>query len=129
MTGQNKSKNVSDHESNQLWRSIAIGAIIFIVFLSLPKLCSADCGHSHEHHHHDHDHGHHHDEPASFKWSRQANEASEKEHNTHGHHHNHHHHGEHEHIHSGQAEKRYADKPAKDTAKNTAQRKLRKNES
>lgn len=122
MTGQNKAKTVSDHESNQLLRSIAIGAIIFIVFLSLPKLCSADCGHSHEHHHHDHDHGHHHDdhdhghhhheEPASFKWSRQANEAYEDEHNHQGHHgHQHHHHKYEDPIHTKKPTKAAPSKP------------------
>lgn len=92
-------KRISDHESNHLLRSLAIGAIILIVFLSLPHFCSAECGHSHDHHdhhhHHDHDHDHdhgHHDEPASFKWTKKANEIYEEE--------QHHHHDSHHHSHS-----------------------------
>lgn len=96
MIGKSKLRNVSDHESNQFWRTIAIGAFVLIAFLSLPQLCSADCGHSHGHHHHDHDHHHHHhEEPASFKWTKQANEAYEDD----SHHHHHHHHGEEPHDH------------------------------
>lgn len=49
-----KSKTVSDHETNQFWRYLAIGAIVLIVFLSLPHFCS---GHAHDAHDHDHDHG------------------------------------------------------------------------
>lgn len=103
MGDKQKIKNLSDHESNAFWRSIAIGAIILIVFLSLPHLCSACDGHDHHHHGHDHHH-HHHEEPASFKWSKQANEAYED----HQHHH-HHHHGEHDHsqnhVHTEKASK------------------------
>ncbi|XP_031623211.1 protein catecholamines up [Contarinia nasturtii] len=93
MSDKHKIKNVSDHKPNTFWRSVAIGAIILIVFLSFPHLCSA---HSHDdhhhHHHHDHDH-HHHEEPPSFKWSQEANAAYED-------HHHHHHHGEHDHTHN-----------------------------
>ncbi|XP_055295595.1 protein catecholamines up [Sitodiplosis mosellana] len=98
MSGKNKI-NVSDHESNQFWRTIAIGACVVIVFLSLPHLVSADCGHSHHGHSHDHHDHHHHEEPASFKWSQQANEAYED------HSHHQHHHEEHSHSHGTHAEK------------------------
>lgn len=104
MNEKTKLNKVSDHETNQFWRTIAIGAIVVIVFLSLPHLCSADCGHSHDHH--DHEHHHHHQEPASFKWSKQANEAHEvnSHHHTehlHGHdHHSHDHNGHDHHSHS-----------------------------
>lgn len=94
MVGNNKIKNVSDHNSTQFWRSVAIGAIILIMFLSLPHLCAADCSHSH--HPHDHDH-HHHKEPASFKWSKEANDVHE-DHQHNNHDHQHHHHGE-DHLH------------------------------
>lgn len=114
MGEKTKLKNVSDHETNQFWRMVAIGAIILILFLSLPPLCSADCGHSHDspdhhHHHHDHDHDHghhhHHEEPASFKWSKQANEVYEEEevHSHHDHHHDHHDHHDHDHHHDEHA--------------------------
>lgn len=53
MIGKNKLKNISDHESNQLLHYLAVGAIILIVFLSLPHFCSG-CSHDHGH---DHDHG------------------------------------------------------------------------
>lgn len=100
MSGKNISKNVSYYESNQFWRTIAIGAFVVIAFLSLPQLCSADCGHSHDHH----DHHHHHEEPASFKWSKQANEAIEGDSDHHQHHHHHgeelHDHGHHSHGHA-----------------------------
>lgn len=113
MGEKTKLKNVSDHETNQFWRMVAIGAIILIVFLSLPPLCSAHSHDSPDHHHHhdhdhDHDHGHHHhhEEPASFKWSKQANVVYEEEegvhsHNDHhhDHHDHHHHHDEHAHTH------------------------------
>lgn len=102
MSGKEKLKKVSDHESNQFWRTIAIGAIVVIVFLSLPHLCSADCGHSHDHHH---------DEPASFKWTKQANEGYEDHHHHHEHSHGHgyghdHGHGHHSHgVHKKNAPK------------------------
>lgn len=63
--------------------------------------------HSHGNHHghaHDH-HGHSHDEPASFKYSKQANEAIKKVEENHGHehdhndHHHHHHDDDHHHHH------------------------------
>lgn len=105
MVEKSKLKNVSDHETNQIWRTLAIGAIVLIVFLSLPQLCFADCGHSHDshghhdHHHHEHEHEHHHGgEGPSFKWSRQANEVYEQEEPHHDHQH-HHHHDEHTHSH------------------------------
>lgn len=53
MSGKNKIKNVSDPETNEFWRYLAIGAIVLIVFLSLPHFCS---GQAHDHDH-DHDHG------------------------------------------------------------------------
>lgn len=78
---------VPEYEKNKILRRAAIGLAFLIVFLSLPSLCF---GHGPGH---DHDH-HHHEEPASFKWSRQANEVYEEE----VHHHHHHHHS-HEHAH------------------------------
>lgn len=113
MGEKTKLKNVSDHETNQFWRMVAIGAIILIVFLSLPPLCSAHSHDSPDHHHHhdhdhDHDHGHHHhhEEPASFKWSKQANVVYEEEegvHSHHDHHHDHNDHHDHDHHHDEHA--------------------------
>jgi len=91
---------VSDRKSTSLLIYIAFGVIAAIVFLSLPGFCSGHEGH------------HHPDEPASFKWSREANEAfaadeapavdvakpAVKCNHGHegGHHHHHHHHDEHD---------------------------------
>lgn len=93
MGDSNKLENVSDHESNQFLRLIAIVAVVLIIFLSLPPLVTGDCGHSHHSHDHQHghDHDHHHEEPANFKWTKQANEAYED--------HHHHNHDEHGHSH------------------------------
>lgn len=77
MTEKVSRKPISVNQSTQqLWRTVAIGFIVLIVFLSLPNYCSGDCGHDHHGHHH---HGHHHHEPASFKWSQQANEHHHEE--------------------------------------------------
>lgn len=115
-----KINNVADYEKNIVLRNLAIGIAILIVFLSLPGFCTGDCGHSHDNHQaHDPHHHHHHDgyveEPASYKWSRAANEAldssesnsasHEHQHNDHGHDHHdahdhiHHHHHPQEHTH------------------------------
>ncbi|XP_060584765.1 zinc transporter Slc39a7-like [Ruditapes philippinarum] len=65
------------------------------LFISLNFISIAEC-HGHGH---DHDHGHSHDEPASFKYSQQANEPPAD----HGHAHSHgghgHTHGDHGHAH------------------------------
>lgn len=94
MTEKVSQKPISVNQSTQqLWRTVAIGIIVAIVFLSLPNYCSGDCGH--DHHGHEHDHHHHVNEPASFKWSQQANEHHHHEEsgNTdHHHHHDDHHH-------------------------------------
>lgn len=100
--GKLSSQNdVSQRSSSSLLKYIAIGAIAAIVFLSLPGFCLGHDGH------------HHHDEPASFKWSREANEGFAEEgepavevakpagvkcNHGHegGHHHHHHHHDEHD---------------------------------
>lgn len=75
-------KPISINKStHQLWRNVAIGIIVVIVFLSLPNYCSGDC---------EHDHHHHVNEPASFKWSQQANEHHHEESENFGHHHHHH---------------------------------------
>lgn len=88
MTENVSQKPISVNQStHQLWRNIAIGIIVVIVFLSLPNYCSGDCGHDH----HGHGHDHHHHEPASFKWSQQANEHHHEESENADHHHHHHH--------------------------------------
>lgn len=111
-----KLNRVSDHETNQMLRCVCIGIITLILFLSLPQMCSSCNGHGHhghDHHHHDHD-DHHHNEPASFKWSRAANEQPDSHHHhvdDHNHHHGHHdhhddhHHHQHEEHSHGQAKK------------------------
>lgn len=86
-------KPISVNQSTQqFWRNIAIGIILVIVFLSLPNYCSGDCGHDHHGHGCDHDHHHHVNEPASFKWSQQANEHHHEESGNTGHQHDHDHH-------------------------------------
>lgn len=107
-----QSKSISIEQANLInWRKLAIGAIIFIVLLSLPKYCSGDCGHSHDDPHHHH---HHVDEPASFKWSKQANEA---EHLHDHHHHDHDHQGhEHHHHHPPPAQEKVAKQPGMSSA-------------
>lgn len=102
MTEKQNPKSISNNQSIHLFlRNLAIGLTVLIVFLSLPNYCSGDCGHAN----HDHEHHHHHvDEPASFKWSRQANEVHDA-----GDHHHHpddsHHHHEHKHHHHSTEEK------------------------
>ncbi|KAJ6648364.1 Protein catecholamines up [Pseudolycoriella hygida] len=85
--------NVKDVETKTFFRNLAIVIIVFVVFFTLPSLCGA---HGSQHH------GHSHDEPASFKYSRQANEEhhhSHHDHDDHGHVHSHGH-GGHDHVHS-----------------------------
>lgn len=101
-------KNVSDRETSRFLRNVAIGLAVVIVFLSLPNLCSSDCGHDHGHHDHEHHDHEHIDEPASFKWTRQANEAERLHHEQtedHKHGHGHHHH---EHAHHTEPNKKVA---------------------
>lgn len=63
--------------NKRLMRNVALALVAVIVFFCFPNLVSGDCGHDHGvghgHHHHHHDHEHI-SEPASFKWSREANE-------------------------------------------------------
>lgn len=91
----NNQKPLKDVVISRLLRNISIALIVAIVFFCLPKAASADCGHDHGH---DHGNGHHHEhieEPASFKWSREANQ--EHSHDEHTHKHGQHH--QHEHTH------------------------------
>lgn len=60
-------------------RYLAIGAIVFVVFMSLPVFCNGHAGHDHSH-----DGGN-----PSFKYSKEANMKHEED----PHHHHHHHHG------------------------------------
>lgn len=95
---------VNDYQKSNILRNLAIGIVILIVFLSLPGFCVGDCGHSHNNHVNDPHHHHHHDdyveEPASYKWSKQANEGvNSAEDSSASHEHDHHHHHEDEHIH------------------------------
>lgn len=110
-TKEKTAKNVADHETSNLLRSLAIGVIILIVFLSLPNFCT---GHSHDHddHHHHHEHD---NEPASFKWSRQANEGFEErvQHEPHSHGHDHHHHAHESHTHEPRQAKPATKPPSK----------------
>lgn len=93
--------------SSSKWlRNVALAAIVLLVFLQLPSLCTGCDGHVHHHHHHHHDHDHHdhHDEmPASFKYSREANEQPlppvRRGHGHDDHHLGHDHHNEHDHQH------------------------------
>lgn len=55
-------------EDRTFLRNLALGVIVCLFFLTLPSLCGAHSQDGHDHH--DHSHG----EPASFKYSRQANE-------------------------------------------------------
>lgn len=83
--------NVNDHKRKTFFRNLAVVIIVVLVFFTLPSLCGA---------HGDHDHSH--DEPASFKYSRQANEKilrEEHHHNHHDHYHESSHHGHHDHGH------------------------------
>ncbi len=90
MGGNNIPVNVNDAKSKTFFRNLAIGIIVLLVFFTLPNLCGAHGNHDH--------HGHSHDEPASFKYSKQANEELLRE--EHDHHHDHDHHG-HVHSHGG----------------------------
>lgn len=85
MGGNKEPVNVNDAKRKTFFRNCAVAIIVFVVFFTLPSLCGA---HGNNHH------GHSHDEPASFKYSKQANEELLRE----EHHHGHHHHG-HEHSH------------------------------
>lgn len=112
MNESSKTKKVSDHETNQFLRCLCIGAIIVIIFLSFPHLCSGhghghdhDHDHGHMHEHHGHDHHHHHEEAASFKWSKAANEPYGSEHE-HDHHAEHDHHHDHSHSHQEKVPKK-----------------------
>lgn len=103
----NNQKPLKDVVISRILRNIAIAAIIAIIFFCFPAYVSGDCGHEHGDpgpHHHDHI-----EEPASFKWTRQANEEHlhhEHEHtDDHGHGHEHHQHEHHEHIHHTGEEK------------------------
>lgn len=89
MEGNKLPVNVNDAKRKTFFRNLAVVIIVFVVFFTLPSLCGA-----HEHDHdHDH-HGHSHDQPASFKYSKQANEQllREEHHDHHGHDHVHGHH-------------------------------------
>lgn len=79
----NNQKPLKDVVSKRLLRNAAIALIVLIVFFCFPNLVTGDCGHDHGdgHHHHHHHHQHEHiEEPASFKWSRAANEEVPHEH-------------------------------------------------
>lgn len=79
----NNQKPLKDVVSKRLLRNAAIALIVVIVFFCFPNLVTGDCGHDHGdgHHHHHHHHEHDHiEEPASFKWSRAANEKVSHEH-------------------------------------------------
>lgn len=68
---------------------VALAILIILIFFGFPALCGA--------------HGHSHDEPASFKYSKEANEQLKQNADVHSHHehnHHHHHHGEDSHIHA-----------------------------
>lgn len=95
--GKEKEQHViADTKFSTILRNIALGVIVLLVFMSLPGLCRSHQGH----HHHD-------DEPASFKWSRQANEDFDTDavapapgvKCNHGHDHDHHDHHGHDHQH------------------------------
>lgn len=91
--------NVNDNrvrDGNSFRYYVAVGLIIFIVFMSLPGFCS---GQHHHHDHHDHDHDDHVHENPSFKYSKQANQMEEEHHHHHGHGHDHHGHGHDHHGH------------------------------
>lgn len=87
--------NVNDAKKTKFFRNLAVAVIVLVVFFTLPSLCGAHGNH----------HGHSHDEPASFKYSKQANEEilnaehhHDHDHHEHGHHDHDHHHGHgHEH--------------------------------
>lgn len=66
--------HVKNEGAKQFFRNVALGAIILIVFLSLPEFCT---GHTHMHS----------DENPAFKYTRQANELPEHEHEHHSDHH------------------------------------------
>ncbi|XP_015113770.1 protein catecholamines up [Diachasma alloeum] len=78
-----------------VWIKLALAAIVLIIFLDFPALCQSQGHHHPDDHHHDHDH--HDDVPASFKYSRQANENFEGVKPPHDHHHHDHHHQDHHH--------------------------------
>lgn len=90
--------HVDDHKDGGTFlRNIALGLIVCLVFLTMPRLCGA---HSHDNSDH---HGHSHDIPPSYKYSRQANEDILKKeaaaHNHHGHAHAGHDHDNAQHNH------------------------------
>ncbi|KAG4073960.1 hypothetical protein HA402_014165 [Bradysia odoriphaga] len=95
MAGNKPPVNVNDSKRNTFFRNLAIVVIVFVVFFTLPSLCGAHGNH----------HGHSHDEPASFKYSKQANEEliKDEHHHDHGHGHSHghdgHSHDSHDHSH------------------------------
>lgn len=95
MGGNTTPVNVNDAKRKTFFRNLALAIIVFLVFFTLPNLCGAHGSHQHDHH------GHSHDEPASFKYSRQANEEilKKEEHHHHGHHHHHHDDDGHGHAH------------------------------
>ncbi|XP_055858400.1 protein catecholamines up [Episyrphus balteatus] len=90
-----KSQTTIIENKNKWKRNVAIAAMVLVVFLSLPAICKS--------------HGS--QQPASFKYSREANEnfdsSSAKQHiHEHGHHHHDHHHDHdhdqhHDHHHHG----------------------------
>lgn len=67
---------------------VAIGLLVFILFLTLPSLCGGHQGHGHG-------------QKASFKYSKEANENFQNQvvHSHDDHDHDHHHHHEHDHHH------------------------------
>ncbi|XP_063973723.1 protein catecholamines up [Diachasmimorpha longicaudata] len=69
---EDRAESALSASKHTIWIKLALAAIVLIIFLDLPVLCQSQA-----HHHHDHDHHHHHDEPASFKYSKQANENFE----------------------------------------------------
>lgn len=97
--GEDKQQNgITDRKFSTLLRNIAIAVIVLLVFLSLPGFCRSHQGHGHD------------EEPASFKWSREANQAFDSHAEVadpprpgvkcnHGH--DHHEHGHHDHDHHG----------------------------
>lgn len=107
MGGNKLPVNVNDVQRKTFFRNLAIVIIVFVVFFTLPNLCGAHGDHDH--------HGHSHDEPASFKYSKQANEEllKEEHHHTHDDHHGHHHEG-HDHSHGGHHGHQHAETKSKD---------------
>lgn len=100
-------KEISIHNADtwwwckhSFWVKVALTVFVLIILFDLPVLCR---GHDHHHHHHDHDHDH--NEPASFKYSKEANEHLTQPHSHHDHN------DDHGHIHHHEPPKKPLLKP------------------